>query len=261
MSTGHRAALAVELLKARRSLVPLFTFIAMTIAGCMAAVFMFIVADPGQAQRFGVLRQKAELSGMTADWAGLLSFLAQVVAVGDLLLFSFVATWVFGREFAEATIQYLLALPVSRSAVVLAKFTVTLLWAVLTTAWLIGLILVVGALMGLPGGSAAVLLRGTGGAAAAAGLMFLATTPIALVASAARGYLAPLAAAIAALIVAQVAAVLGWGGLVPWSIPAVAAGLAPHTRLGTPSVVIAAITGLVGVLGTVSWWRGSRAEV
>jgi len=83
MSGGYRAALAAEALKARRSKMPLLTFIAMSAAGLIAALFMFILVNPARAQRLGLLNEKAHLSGLTADWAGLLSFLAQIVAVGD----------------------------------------------------------------------------------------------------------------------------------------------------------------------------------
>jgi ABC-2 type transport system permease protein len=89
--------------------------------------------------------------------------------------------------------------------------------------------------------------------------MLLVTLPVALVASAGRGYLAPLAAAVVALVAAQVAAALGWGAVFPWSIPAVAAGLAPGTQLGPSGLVVAVVTGAVGVLGTITWWRGGRA--
>lgn len=256
---SYRAALGAEILKARRSKVPALTLVAVTAAGGVAGLFMVITLDPERAQRLGLLRQKAQLTGLTADWTGLLSFLAQLVAVGDLLLFAFITTWVFGREAAEGTLRYLLALPVPRSSVVLAKFTVVTCWAALTDLWLAGVTLLLGRLLELPGGGPHVVLTGLAHAGVAAALMLLATTPVALIASAGRGYLAPLASAIVALVVAQVAAALGWGALVPWSVPAVAAGLAPGTALGPSGVTVAALTGVGGVLGTLAWWRGANS--
>jgi len=111
MIRGYRAALAVEALKARRSNVPLMICVAVTGAGCIAGLFMFILSDPARAQRLGLLRQKANLSGLAADWTGLLSFLAQILAIADLMLFSFIITWIFGREAVDGTMRYLLALP------------------------------------------------------------------------------------------------------------------------------------------------------
>jgi len=259
MITGYRAALAVEALKARRSRVPFMTFLAATGAGGVAALFMFILSDPDRAHRWGLLHQKATLSGLTADWTGLLTFLAQIVAVADMMLFSFVLTWVFGREAADGTMRYLLALPVPRATIALAKFTVAAVWAAATNLWLAAVVLVTGKVLALPGEDAAVITHGLGVAATAAGLMLLATAPVALVASAGRGYLPPLAGALGALVVAQVGAGLGWAEVIPWSVPAVAAGLAPDTSLGPPSLLVVAVTAVGGVLGTLQWWRSEAA--
>jgi ABC-2 type transport system permease protein len=254
-----RAALAAEVLKARRSKMPLLTLGVASVTGGVAGLFMFILADPARAQRMGLLNQKAQLSGFTADWPGLLSFLAQIVAVGDLMLFSFIAAWVFGREFADGTARYLLALPVPRATIVWAKFTVVALWAAALTVWLAGVVLVLGWALGLPGGTADVVSAGLSAAGEAAALMLLVTAPVALVASAGRGYLAPLACALGAVVVGQVAAALGWAAVVPWSIPAVAAGLPPGSEVGAAGLVIALCTGLAGLLGTAAWWRSGRA--
>jgi ABC-2 type transport system permease protein len=257
--TGYRAALAAEVLKARRSKMPVLTLGVASAAGGVAGLFMFILADPARAQRMGLLDQKAQLSGLTADWPGLLGFLAQIVAVGDLMLFSFVAAWVFGREFADGTVRYLLALPVARSTIVWAKFTVVAVWAAMLTVWLAGVVLVLGWVLDLPEGTAPVITGGLAAAGKAAGLMVLVTAPVALVASAGRGYLPPLAAAVGAVVVGQLAATLGFAGIVPWSIPAVAAGLPPGSQLDAVGLTVALGTGVVGVLGTVIWWRSGRA--
>ena len=259
MSGGYRAALAAELIKARRSRVPLMTITAMSAAGLIAALFMVILADPARAQRLGLLAEKAQLSGLAANWAGLLRFLSQIVAVGDLMLFAFIATWIFGREFSDGTMRYLLALPVSRPAIACAKFTVMMLWSAAVTGWLIGFVLLLGWALGLPGASPQVLLHGLSGTAISAALLLAVTTPVALGACAGRGYLAPLASTTGIVVLGQVAAALGWGGIFPWSIPAIAAGLAPGTRLTAASVVIAVLTGTAGVAGTIMWWRSGRA--
>ena len=85
------------------------------------------------------------------------------------------------------------------------------------------------------------------------------TTPVALVAGPGRGYLAPLAATTGIVVLGQVAAALGYGGIFPWSIPAIAAGLAPDTHLTAASIAIAMLTGAAGVFSTIMWWRSGRA--
>ncbi len=261
MTGGYRTALAAELLKARHSKVPLTTLIAWSATGGVAGLFMLIIVNPALAHRLGLLHEKASLSGLTADWPGLLAFLTQIIAVGDLLLFSFIATWVFGREFADGTMRYLLALPVSRTAIALAKFTVVTLWAAAGTLWLCGLAVALGYALGLPGGGTGFLAHGLITTATAAGLTLLVTTPVAWIACVGRGYLAPLASAVVALILAQVAAALGWGGIVPWSVPAVAAGLAPGTRAGLGGIASVLITAIAGVACTLRWWRSGQAGI
>jgi ABC-2 type transport system permease protein len=256
---SYRAALSAEVLKARRSAMPLLTLGVASAAGGIAALFMFILADPDRARGMGLLNQKAQLSGLTADWPGLLGFLGQLVAVGCLILFSFIAAWVFGREFADGTARYLLALPVARSTIVWAKFTVVAGWAAVVTVWLAGVVLAFGWALGLPGASADVVAAGLSSTAAAAVLMLLVTAPVALIASSGRGYLPPLASAMGAVVVGQVGATLGWGAVVPWSVPAVAVGLVPGSELGAGGLVVALGTGLLGVLGTAAWWRSGRA--
>jgi ABC-2 type transport system permease protein len=258
--SGYRAALHAEALKARRSMVPALTFAAVTAAGAVAGLFLLITIDPSRAERVGLLRQKAELTGITGDWTGLLAFVGQLVAVGDLLIFAFMLTWVFGRESVEGTLRYLLALPVSRSSLVWAKLTVVTVWALLAHLWLMAVTLLIGAALRLPGGTAHVLADGFARAGLAAVLMLVVALPVALVASAGRGYLAPLASALAALVLAQVAAALGWAAAFPWSVPAVAAGLVPGTSLGPVSVTVVALTGAAGVVGTMAWWRSGRAD-
>jgi ABC-2 type transport system permease protein len=259
MTGGYRAALAVEALKLRRSKVPAMTFLAATGAAGIAALFMFILAHPDRARQLGLLHQKANLSGLTADWTGLLSFLAQIVAIADLMLFAFILSWVFGREAADGTMRYLLALPVPRTTIVLAKFTVVAGWAAAANAWLAAVVLAVGKALALPGENHAVIGHGLAVTATAATLMLLATTPVALVASAGRGYLAPLASALAALITAQVAAALGWAQIVPWAVPAIAANLVPDTSLSAPSVLLVMATAAGGILATLVWWRSGSA--
>lgn len=256
---GYRVALSAEWLKIRRSKAPLATAVVFTAVPAIAALFMLILTDPARARSMGLLNQKAQLSGLTADWAGLLEFLSQVIAVGDLIVFAFIVAWVFGREFTDGTLRYLLALPVGRTTIVLAKFTVVAVWAALLSLWLLVLFGVVGWAMALPGWSGPVVVEGVATSMLAAALMLLVTTPVALVACLGHGHLPAVGSAIGALVLAQLAAALGWATLVPWSVPAVAAGLAPGAQLGPASLAVVGLTAVLGVAGTAAWWRSGLA--
>lgn len=247
----------VELLKARRSKMPLLTLIAFSLAPLAGGFFMFVLKDPQLAQRMGVISMKAQIVGGTADWPTYMSILAQAVAIGGILLFSLIASWVFGREYADHTVSDLLALPTPRSAIVLAKFGLVLLWSILLTVAIILIGLGVGALLDLPQVPAELFRQSTITLAVTALLTILLLTPIAFAASAGRGYLPPMGVAILLLILAQLVAAAGWGEYFPWSIPALYAGMAgpAYANLGLASFVIVLLVSLSGLIATLAWWE------
>jgi ABC-2 type transport system permease protein len=250
-------AIWVELLKARRSRVPFFTAFGITLAPLMSGLFMFILEDLERARRLGILGAKAQLTAGVADWPTYLGLLAQAVAVGGMLVFAIAAAWMFGREFADHTVRILLALPTARWAVVTAKALVLIVWCSVLAAWVLVLGLAIGALISLPGFSGRVLLEGISTFALIAGMTIALQTTTAFVASAGRGYLAPLGWALLTLFLAQVLAATGWGAIFPWSIPALASGVA-GTKSGLlqpTSFAIVAVTALAGFAGLVLWWQ------
>ncbi|MGB8021956.1 MAG: ABC transporter permease [Candidatus Nanopelagicales bacterium] len=253
------AALSVELLKLRRSHVPLTTFVVFTVAPLAGALLVFVASDPQRARDLGLVGTKAQLSGITPDWPGLLMFATQVAVAGSLLVFSFILTWLFGREFVDRTAHYLMALPVPRSAIVAAKFAVFAGWGALLAAWLALVTLGIGSAMRLPSWSATLAAGAVSAIVRACLLTLLTAAPIAYVASRTRGFLSPLAAAIGLMVLAQLAAGLGWGAALPWSIPALAAGVAPDQHAGAGSLMIVALTGVVGCWATLRWWQGPNA--
>jgi len=97
------AALWAELLKVRRSKVPWVSFVAFTMAGLVGGFFMFVLQDPDRARSLGLLGAKAQFTGGAADWAGYFALIAQIAAVGGLLVFGVVIIWLFGREFSDRT--------------------------------------------------------------------------------------------------------------------------------------------------------------
>lgn len=250
-------AIWVELLKARRSRVPLLTALGFSLAPLAGGFFMIILKDPEVARRAGLISAKAQLTTGVADWPTYLGLLAQATAVGGWLLFGLIGSWVFGREYSDRTVKDLLALPTSRSAIVFAKFVLVAVWsaALIAMIYLIGII--VGEIVVLPPTSAELFLQGTVTLAITAGLTIALVTPIAFFASAGHGYLPPIGVAMLAMALAQIIAVAGWGEYFPWSVPALYAGTAgpQSANLGTLSYVIVVVTSLVGLVGTFVWWE------
>ena len=93
-------------------------------------------------------------------------------------------------------------------------------------------------------------------------MTILVTTPVALVASMGKGYLAPLAYIIAAALLAQFINV-GLPGLdpyVPWTIPvifstAVSVNGSTFPSLNILSYGILIGTSVFGIMGTLVWWN------
>jgi ABC-2 type transport system permease protein len=251
---GLRAALATEWLKARRSRVPWLVLVGFSLVPLVVGLFMVILKDPEGARRLGLLGEKARLTAGTADWPTMFSMLSQAVAVGGAILFAFLTSWVYGREFADRTLRGLLANPTSRGAIVVAKAMVVGVWGIAITAWIVLLTFGIGVVVGLPGWSEALAadsVRSITGAA----LLTIALQPITgLLASIGRGYIAGLAWAVLMVAIAQVLSVLGLGAAFPWAVPGlVSAG--PDAGTPAASVALVLLTGAAGMALVVEWWR------
>jgi ABC-2 type transport system permease protein len=232
--------------------------LALLIVPFMGGFFMFVLKDPDLAKKIGVISSKAQLVG-TADWPTFLGLLTQAISIGGLLVFGFVTSWIFGREYSDRTIKDLLALPISRSVIVLSKFIVVLLWCLLLAMLVFALGLVVGNAVVIPGWSPDLVSQGFSIFIICTILTIMLSTPVAIFASIGRGYLSPLGFVVFTLVLAQIVAATGYGQFFPWSIPAMASGVAgiESAILQNYSVVIVLITSIVGLFSTMLWWRYS----
>ena len=81
-------------------------------------------------------------------------------------------------------------------------------------------------------------------------------TTVALVASCTRGYMAALGLTIFAMVMVNFTMVLGFGQYYPWAIVMLyaAKGVA-GAQLGAISWAIVSLTGIIGLFGTIAWWR------
>lgn len=108
---------------------------------------------------------------------------------GGLIVFGLANIWLFGREFSDRTVKDLLALPVARTTIVIAKTVLGATGSLALIAETVALTLALGCLLQLPGWTAGTAVRGIG-TIFVAGILTIALTEIyALVASISRGYL------------------------------------------------------------------------
>ena len=253
------AALWTEQLKARRVHLPLLTLAGFSLVPLMGALFMKILLDPTWAARFGALTTKAQFSAARGDWPTYFGLLTQALAIGGFIIFSLVVIWLFGREYSDHTAKDLLALPTRRTAIVTAKLLLAMCWCAILALWIYLLSLALGALLGLPGWTADGWLHATAVYAATAVLTIALVLPLALAASAGRGYLPAIGVTILLVFLAQVLSVLGLGPWFPWAAPALLSGAAGSSAqnlgVGTYLLVVAVVA--AGIAGVATWWRSA----
>jgi ABC-2 type transport system permease protein len=254
------SALWAEALKAWRSKVTLLTAVAVSILPFVDGLFMIILKDPEQARKMGLIGAKAQLAAGTADWPTYFYVLVLGTAMAGAFLFAFITTWVFGREFSDHTVKELLALPTPRGVIVGAKFVLIAFWTMGLALWMYALGLGIGKVVGIPGASSAQLEWTSFWYMMLTALLTFMLMPfVALIASAGRGYLPPLAWAIVTLALAQIAVALGWGEWFPWAVPALVGGLAgPNPEpIGMHSYVLVLLAFIAGAAATFVWWRSA----
>ena len=252
------SALWAETLKMVRSKVPLFTALGFSMAPLAGGLFMIILKDPEAARSMGLISTKAQIAVGTADWPAFFGLLTQAVAAGGMVLFSIITTWAFGREFSDHTVKELLALPTTREAIVTAKFIVITVWSLAITLLIFGIGLVVGTLVVIPGWSTELIRTSFMNILGSVALTLPLMSLVALVASAGRGYMPPFGWTIFTMVLANIAAVMGWGDWFPWAIPSIFSGAAgPQEQLELHSYVIVVVTGIIGLVATYYWWRNA----
>ena len=244
----------IELRKAIRSRMPLWTTLGSLFMPLGIAFLLFVAKNPAISQQLGLVSAKANLMAYAAtDWPTYLGLCAQIIGVGEFFFLVLAISWVFGREFVDGTLKDMLAVPVQRASIILAKFILVAIWSVALTL-VTGLAnLVAGALLKLPGGSSSVVLHGSTVMALTACLVIGVVLPFALFASLGRGYLLPIGLAVLAVMAANLIFVLGWGEFFPWGVPMLYAQ--GKSALPPLSYGVVVLTGLLGMAGTYLWWK------
>ena len=250
------AMLWIELRKAVRSGMPLWTAIGSLFMPLGIAFLIFVARNPAITQKLGLVSAKANLIAYSAtDWPTYLELSGQMVAAGGFFLFVLAVSWVFGREFSDGTLKDLLAVPVQRSSILLAKFSLVALWSVALSIVIFIASLLAGVLIQLPGANELVLVTSSLKLLVTAGLVIAVSLPYAFFASVGRGYLLPIGMAILTLMLANLVVVLGWGEFFPWAVPMLFAQ--GGSVMPPVSFWVVILTGLVGMLATYIWWQNA----
>jgi ABC-2 type transport system permease protein len=150
----------------------------------------------------------------------------------------------------------MLALPISRSAIVLAKFAAVIVSSAIFFAVAFTAAMLLGYALHLGGWSSDLALRATGYYVIAAISAIWLNTPLAFLAGYTKGYLAPLGLIAVTAVLGNFFATVGYAQYYPWLIPMtfITQGLS-GLHLGLMSWAIVLGLGLVGLAGTIAWWR------
>jgi ABC-2 type transport system permease protein len=244
----------IEMRKAIRSRMPLWTALGSLFMPLGIAFLIFVARNSEISQKLGLVSAKANLIAYSAtDWPAYLVLFGEIIAAGGFILFVLIVSWIFGREFVDGTLKDMLAVPVQRSSILLAKFIVAAIWSIALTGIIFAAGLVMGVIIKLPGGSMNVIGHGIVLLAATAFLTIAVALPFAFFASVGRGYLLPIGSAILILIMTNFVAIVGWGEYFPWAVPGLYSQVKiPLTAL---SYWIVCLTCLAGMAGTYLWWK------
>ncbi len=253
-----QAALWMEILKVRRTKIfpiSLFFFIFM---GIMIGLLMFVSQHPEIASRSATLQVKTSFLG-EFSWVAYNDLLIQIILTVGVIGFGIITSWDFGREFSDRVVKDLLALPVPRFTIILAKLVILFFWSMILSVVVLLAAVLTGLAVHIPGWTAADWFPFLGTYLVCTVLNTLLITPVAFVASAGRGYLLPISFIILIMILTQLLFV-GLPGAAfwfPWALPALVSGVAGEAipQPGFISYLIYGLTVLAGLFGTIAWWQ------
>jgi ABC-type transport system involved in multi-copper enzyme maturation permease subunit len=253
-------AFIAEIIKNRHSRITWVTFIAFSLAPLFGGIFMLLMKDNGTEGLSGAFQSKAVMMSFEANWHSFLGILSQAVGVGGVLIFGFVASWLFGREYSDGTTKDLLALPVSRAKILNAKFIYYILWciALAFSNLLIGLI--IGFSLGLPGWDLVMFSENIQVYIFTTLMIISLNTLIAFFAIYGKGFMTPLGIVALLLVSAQIFGALGFGNYYPWAVPGIysgSGGAELKAHLNIYSYLILFVTSIFGYFSTILWWKFS----
>lgn len=249
-------AFKVERMKLKRSMIVYVTYGLFVFIPLMMGLLMFVAQHPEMADKLGLVGAKAQFFSENS-WKGYLEIINQLIAVLGVIGFGFVTSWVFGREYMEHTITDILALPISRSSIVSAKYLIVLFWCLGLSITLYLFTILIGLAIHIPGWEHSLIFDFTKVYFLTALYTILLSTVVGFVVSYAKSIIAPIGFVLLMVIMAQFIAIAGWGAYFPWSIPGVftVSNSVEGMQLFPMSYIILLFTFLLGLFSTYAHWK------
>lgn len=249
-------SLDIELLKMRKSMIFWVTIAAACFITLILGLMMVLVMNPGVLPP-GILKTKIAMAAISADWPSFIGFVEMASGAIGIIIFGFAVSWIFGREYTDHTIKDLLALPTSRTSIVISKLITVALWCTLIGAIIFTLSIFLGLLIKLPLWSAGLIPPFCKIFIVTTLLSILLCPPVAFVASAGKGVLPAIGFVVLCMGLANFFGNIGLGAYFPWTIPMLYTGAvgANGNHLPLASYIIIISTGLIGTIGTALQWK------
>ena len=243
-----------EGLKVRKSIVLWLTMVFFVFVAFMMGLITFVQMHPEIAEKLGLIGTKANLLKFgEPNWQNYFILIKQGISGVGLIGFGFITCWVFGREYSDKTIKDLLALPVSRSSVVLSKLIIVFVWSILLSCIFFAFSLLFGYMSGVQGWTKEIFSSFASIFSQICLLSILLSTPIAFLASYSRGFLLPIGFMILTMMMANFTGLVGLGPYFPWAIPGMLSVPGGHLEVASYSILIG--TCILGLGGTLAWWQ------
>jgi ABC-2 type transport system permease protein len=252
-----RAALAVEALKLRRSVVARLATLLLVVLVPLASVGAVALARSPRAVGATAAKLTAYATGDLATTH--LMVCAQVLSVATLGAAGFFLAWSFGRELESGTAGALFGLAVPRGTIALAKCLVALAWiaacTVLTVAVSMAASAVVTGSSGAPfdgawAGARTALVAGLLGGGLALPFAWLATVT--------RSQLGTVGGLVGVVALTQIVVLLGGGSWFPYAAPSLWTGMGgadAAAAVGLPHLLLATAVAPAAILAVWHAWR------
>jgi len=252
------AALWMEIQKLRKAKIFPATIYFFAFIGIMMGFILYLTMHPEIAGRSATMQMKTSFISIV-NWNAYYELLMQVAVTIMVIGSGVISSWVFGREFSDRTVKDLLALPVSRSSIVYSKLIVLLFWSLLLSLVILIAAMLTGFVIKIPDWNPEAFWPFFENYFLAAFMNILLITPVALVASAGRGYILPISYVILTMIFSQLL-IVGLPSIsywIPWLLPAVLSGVAKSLSPtpGFMSYLLYAIVVIGSLAGTIIWWN------
>lgn len=254
-------ALKAELHKLKGSRTIVWTVVVVAGYAVLATVLnATLLRDPqvtaGIATAGGAFKQAVEQGFYVVNWRNQLRVAVQGVSgTYGILLLSFVAAYVFGREYKDGTDGVMLTAPIRREYFVLAKLAVVAVWAFALTLLSLGLYAIGLAVLGVPGFAWSHIRAALVDGLAVTALICCTLPLVAWITMVGRGYLRAMLFSFVAMMVGNGLAATDFSRYYPWNMPIHVAGASwmpvVSAKLTAVSWLIAAALFVVGTALTL----------